>query len=219
MKLLVVSPHMDDETLGAGGTILKYKHLGNQVAWLNFTSVKEEYGYSKEVVINRKDQLDAVRKLYQADEFLNLELKPSSLDGYEKIYLIEKVGQFLRQVRPNMVIVPFKNDVHSDHRVSFEIVYSCTKVFRYPFVETILMMEVLSETDFASSDCGFVPNYFVDISEYLAKKIEIMKIYQSEIDVHPFPRSEENIKALATLRGAASGRQYAEGFMLLKAIR
>ena len=48
--------------------------------------------------------------------------------------------------------------------------------------------------------------------------LEIMKIYESELSEHPFPRSIENLKALATLRGATAGCQYAESFMLLKEI-
>ena len=45
-----------------------------------------------------------------------------------------------------------------------------------------------------------------------------MNIYESEIGKHPFPRSERNIRALATYRGATSGCDYAESFMLLKEI-
>ena len=45
-----------------------------------------------------------------------------------------------------------------------------------------------------------------------------MKIFESEIDEHPFPRSIENIKALAHFRGASIGAHYAEAFQLLKYI-
>ena len=45
-----------------------------------------------------------------------------------------------------------------------------------------------------------------------------MNIYESKIGKHPFPRSERNIKALATYRGATSGCDYAESFVLLKEI-
>ena len=51
------------------------------------------------------------------------------------------------------------------------------------------------------------------------KKLEIMGVFKSEIDKHPFPRSKRNLKALATYRGATAGVQYAESFMLLKEIR
>jgi len=45
-----------------------------------------------------------------------------------------------------------------------------------------------------------------------------MKVFESEIGVHPFPRSERNLRALATLRGATAGCEYAESFVLLKEI-
>lgn len=82
------------------------------------------------------------------------------------------------------------------------------------------MIETLSETEFALStkEDSFIPNVFVDVSSYIEKKIMIMNVYQSEIGEHPFPRSERNIRALATLRGATAGCEYAESFMLLKEI-
>ena len=83
------------------------------------------------------------------------------------------------------------------------------------------MMETLSETEFAPStkEDSFIPNIFIDISDYIDKKIDIMKVFESEIGDHPFPRSVRNIKALATFRGASSNCNYAESFMLLKEIR
>ena len=118
------------------------------------------------------------------------------------------------------IYFPFKGDAHSDHKYIFDAAYSCTKSFRYSFIKKIYMMEVLSETEFAISanDSGFIPNVFVDISRYIDKKIKIMNVYESELGKHPFPRSEKNLRALATFRGATSGCDYAESFMLLKEI-
>ena len=83
------------------------------------------------------------------------------------------------------------------------------------------MMETLSETEFApsSNSSSFIPNIFVNITPYLEQKCDIMKIYTSEIAPAPFPRSLENIKALAQLRGASCGYNYAESFILLKEIQ
>lgn len=50
------------------------------------------------------------------------------------------------------------------------------------------------------------------------KKLEIMNVFKGEMGEHPFPRSERNLRALATLRGATSGCEYAESFVLLKEI-
>jgi len=117
--------------------------------------------------------------------------------------------------------LPFKGDIHSDHVHIFNAAYSCTKSFRYPFIKKIYMMEVLSETEFSIStqSDSFVPNVFVDISDYMNKKIEAMNIYNTEIASPPFPRSDENIKALAIFRGSTSGCRYSESFMLVKEIK
>ena len=82
------------------------------------------------------------------------------------------------------------------------------------------MMEILSESDFGfvNSEGFFSPNVFVDISDHLERKIEIMKIYNTEIGEHPFPRSEKSIRSLAYLRGSMAGVRAAEGFMLIKEI-
>jgi len=82
------------------------------------------------------------------------------------------------------------------------------------------MYECISETEFAPAlaEKIFIPNYFVDISKYMDKKIELIGVYESEIGEHPFPRSNKNVEALATFRGATAGVEYAEAFHLLKFI-
>ncbi len=82
------------------------------------------------------------------------------------------------------------------------------------------MYETISETEFAPAlpESAFTPNVFVDMSRFLDAKIRAMKIYKSEMGQHPFPRSEDNIRALATFRGATINAKAAEAFMLLKAI-
>lgn len=215
-KILVVSAHPDDETLGAGGALLKLKKEGHKIFWLNFTNKKTEFGYSIREARNRIKEVMKVNRVYSFDNFFDLGLRPAYLSEYLKKELINKVKLILHKVKPSTVILPFKYDAHSDHRVVFETVYSCTKAFRAPFIKEILMMEIISETEFSRSDKGFVPNYFVDISRFLNKKIAIMKNYKSELGKHPFPRSVLNIRSLAVFRGATAGCQFAEGFVLLK---
>ena len=82
------------------------------------------------------------------------------------------------------------------------------------------MMETLSETEFAPAliESAFIPNVFIDISDYIDKKIEIMKIYKGELMPSPLPRSINTIKSLAAFRGSSISANYAEAFMLLKEI-
>ena len=215
--VLVIAVHPDDETLGCGGTLLKHKASGDEVHWLICTTIDKTNSYYK----TREDELKIVADAYKFNSVNNLRLKTMQVDEYGMSSLIDKISNVINTIKPNIIYLPFKGDVHSDHRKIFEASYSCTKSFRYPFIKKIYMMEILSETEFAPStkEDSFIPNTFVDISAYFEKKIEIMKIFKSEISMHPFPRSERNLKSLATLRGATAGCEYAESFVLLKDIQ
>ena len=63
-KILVVAAHPDDETLGAGGTILKHKANGDNVSWLIVTNINEKDGYKKSHVELRKKEIDLVAEKY-----------------------------------------------------------------------------------------------------------------------------------------------------------
>ena len=66
---------------------------------------------------------------------------------------------------------------------------------------------------------GYSLDYFEnEKKKYPDKKIEIMELYENEVGKHPFPRSEKNIRALATFRGATGGFNAAESFMTLKEV-
>ena len=78
------------------------------------------------------------------------------------------------------------------------------------------MYETPSETEFNfANQKVFNPNVFINISDFLQKKIETMKIYKSEINNFPFPRSVKVIEALAAIRGSQSGYNAAEAFELV----
>ncbi len=216
-KVLIIAVHPDDETLGCGGTLLKYKANGDEIHWLicTETDIKSDF-YNL-----REQEIEKVKNLYDFDTVTHLRLKTMQVDEYSMSELIGKISKVINDIQPNTIYLPFKGDVHSDHRKIFEASYSCTKSFRYPFIKNIYMIETLSETEFAPStkEDSFIPNVFVDISKYMDKKLDIIKVFESEIAEHPFPRSERNIKALGTLRGATCGCEYAESFVLLKEIR
>lgn len=216
-KILVVAVHPDDETLGCGGTLLKHKANGDKIHWLICTTLNKNHDYYQ----NRKKEINKVSKIFNFDSVYNLQFETTKMDQYNMNEIIEKISKVINKVKPNIIYLPFMQDVHTDHKKIFEASYSCTKSFRYPFIKKIYMMETLSETDFAPSirKDSFTPNTFVDISKYINKKIQIMKVYKSEFNKHPFPRSEKSIKALATFRGSTSGFKFAESFILLKEIQ
>ena len=141
------------------------------------------------------------------------------LDKISQQTLVESIAGIFNKIMPEVVYLPFKGDVHSDHRIVFNAAFSCTKSFRYPSVKKILMMETISETEFAPSlvETAFIPNVFSDVSDVFHRKIEIIQQhYGTEIGEHPFPRSIENMTALALFRGATAGCRFSEAFMLLR---
>jgi LmbE family N-acetylglucosaminyl deacetylase len=219
-KILVVAVHPDDETLGCGGTLLKHKAQGDKIFWLLVTSIHTGQGFEESTIRQRGKEKERVAKLYQFDGVEELDLPTTTLAGMPEGELIHKIAIAMQTIQPNVVYLPFSADIHSDHRKAFEAAYSCTKSFRSPFIKKILMMETISETEFAPplKENAFVPNYFVDITGFMDQKIKIVQNYKSELGTHPFPRNTKNIRALATFRGAIAGCEYAEAFMLLKEI-
>ncbi|MGB3947107.1 MAG: PIG-L family deacetylase [Bacteroidia bacterium] len=220
MKIVVIAAHPDDEILGCGGTLLKHKKNGDEIHWIITTSVFEEHGFTKERVQSRDSEIEKVKNLMGFSMVHKLDYPTMTLDSSSTNKMIPKISALFIEIKPEIIYVMNRSDAHSDHRISFDAVIACTKSFRSPFIKKILMYECISETEFAPAlpEKSFIPNYFVDISKYLNEKLEIMKVYESEINEHPFPRSLRNIEALATYRGASVGVEYAEAFQLIKYI-
>ena len=64
MKVLVMSVHPDDETLGCGGTLLKHKMEGDEIFWLIATDMKVKDGFSKEKIAARDKEIETVSLKY-----------------------------------------------------------------------------------------------------------------------------------------------------------
>jgi LmbE family N-acetylglucosaminyl deacetylase len=158
-----------------------------------------------------------ISQAYSFAETFQLELPSAQLDVVPMKELVAAISEVFASFQPNEIFVPHYGDVHSDHQAVFKAVASSSKWFRNPSINRILAYETPSETDFGlKPNESFSPNVFIDISPYLQQKIDAMRIYESELGQHPFPRSEESIRALATIRGASSGFDFAEAFQLLR---
>ncbi|WP_324719204.1 PIG-L deacetylase family protein [Salinimicrobium sp. HB62] len=219
-KVIVISAHPDDEVLGAGGTILKHSAQGDQVFWLITTNITEPDGFTVEMVSERQEEIKEVEKILGIQKTYLLNYPTMKLDSRIVNEMVPRISEIFKEVEPEIIYCLNRSDAHSDHRYTFDAVMSCTKSFRYSYLKQVLLYECISETEFAPAlpEKVFLPNYYVDISNFIEKKLEAMNIYASELGEHPFPRSERNIKALATYRGAIAGVEYAEAFQLIKFI-
>jgi len=215
--VLVVAPHPDDETLGCGGPLLRLAQSGAQLAWLIVTGISREGGFSEDRVRERDAEIEKVSSLFGFKEVFNLRFPTRQLDRVPFQDLMGRFSAVYESFKPAQVFLPNRSDVHTDHRIVFDVAAACSKWFRFPSVQRVLAYETLSETDFALGEPSiFRPNYYVDISNHLERKLEVLQTYKSELDEFPFPRSIEAVRALAKLRGCTAGFNAAEAFQLLR---
>jgi LmbE family N-acetylglucosaminyl deacetylase len=216
-KILVIAVHPDDETLGCGGTILKHKNKGDNVYWLILTKGNQNRTSIPNFIEEQERYIKEVALAYDFDGWIQFNYLTIELDIYPLGEIVKKISAYIRQIEPSIIYLHHHGDVHTDHKVAFDVVYSSTKNFRFPFIERILMFETLSETEFAPAIAknAFIPNVFNDITPYLNKKIEIMKLFTTEQMEEPHPRAISTIIALSRLRGSRIGVEFAEAFMLL----
>lgn len=213
-RVIVVAPHPDDEILGCGGTVLKHKENGDKVAVLYITNCLTEYGSTTERYLSRQEEIENIKSMAKIDKLYKLDLPPAKLDTINTSSLVKKISEVFQGFKPNIVYINHHDDIHSDHETVFKATYSCTKSFRYPFIEKIYIYETPSETEFGYKQ-DFHPNSYVDITAFIENKLDLMSIYESEVMEFPYPRSLDSIKALARWRGSRVGVEYAEAFMLI----
>ena len=209
-NILIVSPHPDDETLGCGGTIFRHVKEKHSVSWIIMTKMTPDK-YPSKIINNRKSEIDKVAKKYSFKNVFNMDYKTSELENYKLSDIIDNLSKIINKIRPSTLYLPFPYDIHTDHKITFDSFNPFTKSFRYNLIKKIRIYETLSESEqsfFPSPK--FNPNLFINVENFLMKKIDVMKIYKSELNNHPFPRSLDAIKFLAKYRGIQSNFKYAD---------
>ncbi len=219
MRILVISAHPDDETLGCGGTLLKHRASGDDVHWL-IASARTQPRWSAEAIALSEQQVHSVAKAYGVSSLTQLDHPDSQLDQLPLVVLIDDIDAALASTRPEVVYVVHGGDVHSDHVVVHTATMSALKAFRMSMlgVRRVLAFETLSSTDAAVQAPGhvFAPTVYSDITGFLEPKCDVMRHYASELQDGWLPRTASALTALARVRGAAVGVEHAEAFVLLR---
>jgi LmbE family N-acetylglucosaminyl deacetylase len=220
-NILVISVHPDDETLGCGGTMLKHHAQGDPLYWLIVTQAHEPQ-WPKDVIERKAAEVERVAAAYGIHQYSRLGFPTIRLDTIPQADLIDAIRDFTTQVRPQIVYLVHEDDVHTDHRAVFVAAMSVLKPFYMAQlgVRRVLSYETLSSTEAAPPHHtrAFIPTVYSDITPYIDRKIEIMGMYETEVQPEPMPRSPSAIRALARYRGATIGVEYAEAFALVREI-
>ena len=213
-KILVIAPHPDDEILGCGGVLKKFKN--KKIYWLIITNMIRSKGFSNKEILRREREIKSISKKLAFKKVVRLDFIASELSKSNLNKLIQKLSLEIKKIKPDTIFSPFLHDAHSDHFFTTYALNHILKTFRYPFVRECYQYETLSETNQSYVKRKiFTPNVYFNITNQLKDKLKLAKIYKSEFKKHPFPRRLDSIKALAVLRGSESGYKYAESFQLI----
>ena len=123
--------------------------------------------------------------------------------------------------QPEEVYIPHWGDMQKDHQIVTESAMVALRAKYNLPVKRIYAYETLSETGINYPDVAkaFIPNVFIDISDFIEKKIEALNCYKSQIGDFPNLRSVDAVEALAKFRGATVNVKAAEAFMLVREVK
>jgi LmbE family N-acetylglucosaminyl deacetylase len=200
-RILALGAHPDDVELGCGGALAVASGAGVELHSAVMSHCADE------APPDRKDL--RVNEFLRACEDLGVTPHPFDLANRELPEQRKQVMQILEglqaELRPDLVFVPYLEDPHQDHST---VAHAAVRTFRRN--ETILEYEILRY-----GSHSFTPSLFVDISEVLETKLRALRNYASQFKARPY-FDEQSFRSLARTRGAQSGYEYAEGFVIYK---
>jgi len=207
--ILAMSAHPDDMELEAGGTLLKWANEGHDVYSLILTN--GEYRSNNEVKF-KKDEIFAeikcsskilgIKKTFFMDQ-LDTQLKCNG-------QIISEVDSIIDDIKPDFLISHHPFDSHQDHKAASEIMFA---VSRKGKVKNILTGAPLP---YRPNIFAYKPQYFVDISSTINKKLEALRCFKSQYDKYGGELWINRVKSVAIVSGWAMELEYAESFEVIR---
>jgi LmbE family N-acetylglucosaminyl deacetylase len=218
MKILVFAAHPDDEVLGMGGTLcLHAAERGDEVRVVCVTDGSStQYPDDAEARAQKDDEAKRAAAVLGVTDYVHLDLPDMRLDTLPHIELNRVVEEHVREVGPAVVYTAHP-DVNHDHRALFDSVVVATRPTPGQPVRRLLTYAPTSSTEWTPAATNwFVPNWFVDVTATLERKLEAFACFETEWRDYPHPRNDRALRAHAELYGASVGCEYAEPFVLVR---
>jgi LmbE family N-acetylglucosaminyl deacetylase len=207
MKVLAIGAHFDDIELGCGGTLLKHKQAGDEIYLLvvthsGYTSSNKKWTRQKE---QAKSEGEESAKALGAT-LICCEKAPHSIVQTEELIL--ELEEIINNINPDRVYTHQPNDSHADHSaIGYCSIRACRKCS-----EVMLYRSNWYIMDNAQDD-----NYYVNISAHIEKKMELMRIFKSEMEQVNYSWVDF-VKKQNSASGAKINVSYVETFHIMKKV-
>ncbi len=222
-RILAVVAHPDDEILGCGGTIARLSKEGCEAFVLilgeGITSRDQKRNREKRAkgVVDLKACANKANKIIGVKDLFTCDLPDNRFDSVPLLDVVKLIENIKARIKPEIVYTHYNNDLNIDHRVVYNATLTACRPTNNESVKEIYSFETPSSTEW-NYPYAFNPNYFVDVTDTLNKKLMALEAYKSELRKFPHPRSKEAVKNVPRRWGSVSGIGYAEAFEVIRII-
>jgi LmbE family N-acetylglucosaminyl deacetylase len=222
-RLLVVAPHADDETAGAGGLIARVKDAGGK-AWVMVMSTGDLLHFDdtgkKTKKKTRKDELAAAMKTLGVDgweivyEDTRLHLALETVPRKELANQIERRAEFsTERTKPTMIVLPAPS-YNQDHEAVYRAGLAACRphLWNLKSFQNFVLVADAPQLSWSRATI-FKPNFYVDISgRFLELKLKAFLCHQSQVRPEPSQAGVGAIRLMAESRGREISVEAAEAF-------
>tara|TARA_B100000989_G_C19521432_1_gene464376 strand:- start:1790 stop:2455 length:666 start_codon:yes stop_codon:yes gene_type:complete len=216
-NILIIAPHPDDETISMGGSIDKFIKEKFNVHILIISGHLPPLYSENDFNLTVKEAKKAF-KILGVTSYKFLKIPATYVKDFETSKLNLLIFSEIQKLKPDTVFIPFP-DRHIDHRIIFDSSVVSVRPNGKFFPKKVLSYETLSETHWnvPGIEPSFNPDYFIDISKNIKKKLSALSSYKSQIKNNP-TRSLDAVKSLAVFRGSQNGCKFAEAFKVIRIV-
>lgn len=201
-KVLVLSPHPDDEAIGCGGVIYQHYLAGEEVTVVFLTNGSQgrTRGVSEEEIIRqRKKEAEKAAKVLGIHNIIFWNYKDGDLCLSKES--IERMRTLINTITPDVVYLPCFIDEHPDHRAT-------NRIFVEVCSEIIPNFKVFAYEVWTP----LIPNCLINITNEMNKKLEALECYKTQTALFNISKLAENLNAFRAGIIRLRGYQYAEAY-------
>lgn len=218
--VLVVAAHSDDEALGCAGTMAKHVAQGDQVHVLFMTDGVGSRDLDNSQASARLCSAQKAADIIGVKSMQNLDFPDNKMDTVALLDVTQAIEKRISELQAEIIYTHHIGDLNIDHQVTHKAVMTACRPQPGFCVKEIYAFEVLSSTEWQTPGLmPFMPNVFIDITDYIKTKRKVLDAYIVEMRQVPHSRSIENVISQASVRGNALGLEYAESFCLVRGVK